>query len=73
MPVEVEVHTVPQFKAPVNSKVGPRQLECDGSFMYTGKKKDWDTWVFRLNNSWTQCAQSGSDLQHLYHWQNICF
>ena len=24
MPVEVEVHTVPHFKAPVNSKVEPR-------------------------------------------------
>ena len=32
MPVEVEVHTVPYFKAPVSSKVEPRQLECSSLF-----------------------------------------
>ena len=34
MEVEVEVHTVPHFKAPVNSKVESRQLECGGVFMF---------------------------------------
>ena len=32
MPVEVEVHTVPHFKAPVNGRVGLWWLEYDGNF-----------------------------------------
>ena len=32
MPVEVEAHTVPHFKAAVNSKVEPRQLEWGNVF-----------------------------------------
>ena len=27
MPFEVEVHTAPHFKAPVNGKIDPKQLE----------------------------------------------
>ena len=43
MPVEVEVHTAPHFKAPVSSKVEPRQLECGGVFIsYTA----YQIWVF---------------------------
>ena len=33
MPVEVEVHTVPHFKAPVNAKVELWKLQCDGTFI----------------------------------------
>ena len=33
MPVEVEVHTVPHFKATINAKVEPEGLECDGIFI----------------------------------------
>ena len=33
MPVEVEVHTVPHFKAPVNAKVELWGLECGGTFI----------------------------------------
>ena len=33
VPVEVEVHTVPHFKAAVNAKVGPRGLKCGSTFM----------------------------------------
>ena len=33
MPVEVELHTVPHFKAPVNAKVELRGLECGGTFI----------------------------------------
>ena len=29
---EVEVHTVPHFKAPVNAIVEPGGLECSGTF-----------------------------------------
>ena len=32
MPIEIEVHTVPHFKAPVNVKVELRGLECSGPF-----------------------------------------
>ena len=32
MPVDVEAHTVPHFKAPVNAKVELWGLECDGTF-----------------------------------------
>ena len=32
MPVEIEVHTVPQFKAPVNAKEELLGLECGGTF-----------------------------------------
>ena len=32
VPIEVEVHTVPHFKAPVNAKVGPGGLKCGGTF-----------------------------------------
>ena len=32
MPVEIEVHTVPHFKAPVNGKEEPRRLVCDSTF-----------------------------------------
>ena len=32
MPVEVEVHTVPHFKAPVNAKVELWRLACGGTF-----------------------------------------
>ena len=32
MPVEIKVHTVPHFKAPVNAKVEPWGLEGDGMF-----------------------------------------
>ena len=31
-PVEIEVHTVPNFKAPINAKVELRGLECGGIF-----------------------------------------
>ena len=30
MAVEIESHTVSHFKAPINAKVGPDGLECDG-------------------------------------------
>ena len=43
MPVEVEVHTVPHFKALVSSKVKPRQLECGGIFMFY---TTFQTWIF---------------------------
>ena len=33
MPVEVEVQTVPHFKAPVNAKVELWVLECGGTFI----------------------------------------
>ena len=33
VPVEVELHTVPHFNAPVNAKVGPGGLKCGGTFM----------------------------------------
>ena len=33
MPVEIEVHTVPHFKASINAKVEPERLECDGIFI----------------------------------------
>ena len=33
VPVEVEVHTVPHFKAPVNAKVELWRLECGGTFI----------------------------------------
>ena len=33
VPVEVEVHTVPHFKAPVNGKVDPRGPEHGGIFI----------------------------------------
>ena len=33
MPVEVEVHTVPHFEAPVNAKVELWGLECGGTFI----------------------------------------
>ena len=33
MPVEVEVHTVPHFKAPFNAKVELWGLECGGTFI----------------------------------------
>ena len=33
MPVEVEVHTVSHFKAPVNVKVELWGLECGGTFI----------------------------------------
>ena len=32
LPVEVEVCTVPHFKAPFNAKVEPGGLECGGTF-----------------------------------------
>ena len=32
VPVEVEVHTIPHFKVPMNGKVGPGRLECGGTF-----------------------------------------
>ena len=32
MSFEIEVHTVPHFKAPVNAKVGPRGLKSFGTF-----------------------------------------
>ena len=32
VPLEVEVHTVPCFKPPVNAKVGPGGLKCGGTF-----------------------------------------
>ena len=32
MPVEIEVHTVPHFKATINTKVEPEGLESDGIF-----------------------------------------
>ena len=34
VPVEVEVHTVPHFKAPVNGKVEPRGQEDGGISIY---------------------------------------
>ena len=34
VPFEVEVHTVPYFKAPVNAKVGPGGLKCGGTFRW---------------------------------------
>ena len=34
MPVEIEVHTVPDCKAPVNAKVEPGQFRWVGTFMY---------------------------------------
>ena len=33
VPFEVEVHTIPHLKAPVNAKVGPGGLKCGGTFM----------------------------------------
>ena len=33
MLVEIEVHTVPHFKAPVNGKEEPRRLECGITFI----------------------------------------
>ena len=38
MPVEVEVHTVPHFKAPVNGKVEPRGLEHGGIFIFSNAR-----------------------------------
>ena len=32
VPVEVEVHKVPHFKAPVNAKVEPGELDCSSIF-----------------------------------------
>ena len=32
MPVEIEVHTVPHFKATINDKMVPGRLEHTGSF-----------------------------------------
>ena len=32
MPVEVKVHIVPNFKAPVNGKMEPRWLMCGNTF-----------------------------------------
>ena len=34
MPVKVEVHTVPHFKAPINAKVERWGLEGANTFMY---------------------------------------
>ena len=36
MPVEVKVHTMSHFKAPINSKVDLRGPECDGMYFYIG-------------------------------------
>ena len=33
MPVEIKVHTVPHFTAPINSNMEPWGLEGDGIFM----------------------------------------
>ena len=33
VPVEIEIHTVPHFKATINTKVEPEQLGCDGIFI----------------------------------------
>ena len=32
VPVKVEVHTVPNFKAPINAKVDHEGLECGDTF-----------------------------------------
>ena len=34
MPVEIEVHTVPHFKVPINAKVEPEGLECHCIFIF---------------------------------------
>ena len=40
MPVEIEVHTVPHFKATINTKVWPEQLGSDGiSISYKARPK----------------------------------
>ena len=39
MPVEIEVHTLPHFKAPVNSKVEPWGL--DGAGIFTCTSEGW--------------------------------
>ena len=31
--VEIEFHTVPHFKATINTKVEPERLGCDGIFI----------------------------------------
>ena len=33
MPVEIEVHTVPQFKAPINGEIDLLGPECGGTFI----------------------------------------
>ena len=33
VPVKIEVHTVPDFKAAINTKVEPEQLGCDSIFI----------------------------------------
>ena len=33
MPIEIEIHTVPHFKAPVNSKLDPKGKEHGGIFI----------------------------------------
>ena len=32
VPIEIEVHTVPHFKAPLNAKIEPGRLECGDTF-----------------------------------------
>ena len=40
MLVEIEVHTVPHFKATINTKVDPEQQGCDSIFIsYQGRPK----------------------------------
>ena len=40
MPVEIEAHTVPHFKATINTKVWPEQLGSDGiSISYKARPK----------------------------------
>ena len=38
VPVEVEVHTLPYFKSPVNAKVGPGGLKCGPEHFYAVKQ-----------------------------------
>ena len=40
MSVEIEVHTVPHFKASIDAQLEPQKLECHGTFiLYQAKPK----------------------------------
>ena len=85
MPVEKKVHTVPNFKATINTKVEPERLGCDGVFIsYKAKPKmghllhktgfvhsDMHTTV----TCWSSCKEKLSlyFTFFLYHWYTLIY
>ena len=68
MPVEIEVHTVPHFKAPVNAKVELWRLACGGTFTVQTSLSKIGSLVHKLGFIGTEVVGTVGLFWHFWLW-----